>query len=663
MYLYHELNWLALMVLLAMWALGGWLIAARLFDLAPEERNLVGFGLGLTVSTWLANLLAHVLSMPVSTWGAALAVLGVGLVLAYPIRKQLRGLFTPTWGQWTLLLGLSLLFTLINRGLAVLDDYQNLPILSRIAAGDVPPHFPFAQDVRMGYHYFLLLVGAQFLHAAGAAPWTALDMARGITLALTILLIGLLAFRLTRSYLAFMAGAIFGAFAGGARWLLLLLPPALLSRVSANIQLIGSGAQTGSTLAEALAKPWVLQGDGPIPFPFAFASGVNAPLVMALAGYGAGPTMMILLLVLIGDRGRAKAAWGVLAILLASLALLAEQKFVFVLAAVVLLLLWQVLRNRSLRLPSTLAGWGLTAGAAAALAALQGGLLAEMAEGWVKGAQGVSSYYEVSFRPIWPPAVISSHLGTLSLVNPYQLLVALLEFGPVLLAAPLVAVWGVRQAKQSKWLEVSLIVAGGLSLFMPWLRYSGNAGPTATTRLYGMFTCVCLIYAVPLAWRLVERGGRAVQALIVGIGIAATLSGVAMFSIQLIAIPHPVASYFLTDLDVQMYHREWNALPAEAIVFDPVPRRGATVLGRVVDSQNDLAEVTPEFAELVDRPDPARLRAAGYDFVYADRQYWEKHAQWLSAECVQVVDEVVDIHSATGEVGDYRRLADIRGCK
>ncbi len=662
MYLYHEVNWLPLLGLLALWAAGGWLVAARLFDLAPEERSLVGFGLGLTLSTWFANLLAHVLPLTISTWGAAAATLCAGLLLAYPLRRQLRSMFTPTWGQWGLLLGLSLLFTLIGRGLAVLDDYQNLPILSRMAAGDIPPHFPFAQDVRLGYHYFLLLVGAQFLRVAGAAPWTALDMARGLALALAILLIGLLAYRMTRNYLAFLAGALFGAFAGGSRWMLLLLPPALIPRVSANVQLIGSGAESGSSLADALMKPWALQGGGPLPFPFAYASGVNTPLVMALSGYGAGPMMLILLLLLLGDRGKGKGAWAVLAVLLASLALLAEHKFVFLVSAAAALVVWQWIRGRSIRLPTSLAGWGAAVLAAGVMAALQGGLLAELAESLVDGARGPVSYYEVTFRPFWPPAVISSHLGTLSLTNPYQLLVAFLEFGPVLLAAPLVGVWGLRVLREKRWAETSVIVAGGLSLFMPLFRYAGTAGPTATTRLYGMFSDVCLAYAVPLAWRLVERRGRGIKILVVGSGIAATLSGLALFSIQLVAVPRPVASYFLSDLDVQMYRRQWDALPAQAMVFDPVPRRGATIFGRIVDSQVDFAEVTEAFAALADDPAPARLHAAGFDFLYADREYWQRHQDVLSPECVQLVDEVVDIYSATGETGDFRRLVDLRSC-
>jgi hypothetical protein len=505
-------------------------------------------------------------------------------------------------------------------------------------------------------------VGAEFLRAAGAAPWTALDMARGLALTLTILLIGLLAFRITRKHISFLVGAFVGAFAGGARWLLLLLPPATLPRVSESVQLIGSGAESAANLAEALVRPWALQGDGPFPFPFAYASGVAEPLVMALSGYGAGPKMLILLILMVADRGKAKGAWGVLGILLASLALLAEHKFVFFVAAAAALILWQVIRGRSLRLPAALAWLGATALAACVAAALQGGLLAEAAEGLVNGGRGPVSYYEVTFQIIWPPTVISSHLGTLSLTNPYQLLVAFLEFGPLVLAAPLVAPWFLRILREGRWGEASMILAGALSLFMPLVRYSGNAGPTATTRLYNMFFDICLAYAVPLTWPLLTGRHRAVRTVVVGSGIAATLSGLALFSVQLTAVLKPVASYFLTDLDVEIFRRQWDRLPSQAMVFDPLPRRSATLFGRAVDSQADLSQVTEEYARLIEAPDPERLLAAGFDFLYADLGYWQGHEGLLAADCVRIVDEVTETASRTGLVLDGRRLADLRAC-
>lgn len=50
----------------------------------------------------------------------------------------------------------------------------------------------------------------------------------------------------------------------------------------------------------------------------------------------------------------------------------------------------------------------------------------------------------------WPPAIISSHLGELSLLNPAQLLVALLEVGPIFLLIPLMFAWGVKAWEAAK---------------------------------------------------------------------------------------------------------------------------------------------------------------------------------------------------------------------
>ena len=56
MYLFSELNFLPLMLLLALWALGGWLLVSRIFDLPASERMWIGLGVGLTVQTcWKLN--------------------------------------------------------------------------------------------------------------------------------------------------------------------------------------------------------------------------------------------------------------------------------------------------------------------------------------------------------------------------------------------------------------------------------------------------------------------------------------------------------------------------------------------------------------------------------------------------------------------------------
>ncbi len=259
---------LLLLVWFALWLAGGWLLAASLFHLSRSETAMVGVAIGLTLQVWLANLLAHALPIIMAFWLAPLLVFVAGVVAWFKLGRL--AFLDRTWGTWLLLAVLTLIFVLIGRGLAIFDDYQNLPTISLMATGDVPPHFALNRSLNFGYHYFLLLFAAQLMRLGDIFPWTALDVARGLVMALPLMLAGLWGQRLIRSQLAgFLTGAML-AFAGGARWLLLFLPQPVLQFVSDHITLIGSAATTAPNLSEALLTFWKIDGAGPIPFPFAF---------------------------------------------------------------------------------------------------------------------------------------------------------------------------------------------------------------------------------------------------------------------------------------------------------------------------------------------------------------------------------------------------------
>ncbi|HEX5809344.1 MAG TPA: hypothetical protein VFY25_11805, partial [Anaerolineales bacterium] len=287
MYLFNELQVIPLVLLFLLWGLGGWLMTIRWFELEAHERGLIGLGLGLVISNWLGNFTARFLPMNVAFWAAGLMTLALGLLAALPLdRELLRRRMNVQWSTWLVFAALVFLFTLIRRGLGMLDESQNFPAISLMATGDIPPHLPGASDVRYGYHYFLFLLGVQFMRVASAPLWTAFDLAHGLTMALAITFAAFLAWRLTRNRTIAWISAAFFALAGGTRWLLLLLPGTLLNRVSSAVTLIGSGRSTASNLVDALARPWEAAGSGPIPFPFAFVNGVNPPAVMAHHGYG-----------------------------------------------------------------------------------------------------------------------------------------------------------------------------------------------------------------------------------------------------------------------------------------------------------------------------------------------------------------------------------------
>jgi hypothetical protein len=145
------------------------------------------------------------------------------------------------------------------------------------------------------------------------------------------------------------------------------------------------------------------------------------------------------------------------------------------------------------------------------------------------------------------------------------------------------------------------------------------------------------------------------------------LGGLLLFAIQLIAIPRPVYTYFITDMDARFYQEYWNRLsPLSAWIFDASPSRAETVFGRQAHTSagTDWAVLTPEYEALLADPDPYALNAAGYRYVYADKEYWKLYALQLGQPCVKILKTVEGtefIHG--GSAPDFRRLADLSACK
>ena len=666
MYLFSELQVFPLLLLFLLWGIGGWLMMLRWFDLEAHERGFVGLGTGLVVANWLGNFTARFLPMSVAFWGSALLTLALGLLAAWPLRRDLF-LQWPNirWSRWLLFAVATVIFTLIGRGLGMLDDFQNLPLSSLMAAGDIPPHFPGRPDTRFGYHYFLILLGVQFMRVASAAPWTALDLARGLTLALAMVFAGFIAWRLTRNkMIAWVSGAFF-ALAGGTRWLLLLLPGTVLNRMSSELTLIGSGRVTADNLFDALSRSWQVAGSGPIPFPFAFASGVNIPALMTHNGYGVLPNVILLLLLLLAGRQRVWLAGIPLMILLSSLALANEVDFAILYLGVILVAIVWIVQNKSIQPPRSVWFWVAVVVLAGVVAMIQGGMATEILyERLFPSTSQSDSYFEVGFSFV-PPTVISSHLGKLSILNPMQLLAALFEIGPMILSLPLILIWGHKALREEKWFRAVVVASAIPSLLSIFIEYSGNAGITATTRLLSNLFFVCSVYAVPLTWIWLQDKAEWIRGVAYAFTAMAMLGGTILFAIELIAIPRPVYGEFVSDMDARFYEEYWDRLsPPSAWVFDPSTSRAPTLFGRQANSTIYWGVEQPEYLALVEDPDPYRLNAAGYSYVYADKAYWKGYALQLEQPCVRVLKTVEGAKLSHDElIPDFRRLADISGCK
>jgi len=219
--------------------------------------------------------------------------------------------------------------------------------------------------------------------------------------------------------------------------------------------------------------------------------------------------------------------------------------------------------------------------------------------------------------------------------------------------------------REEKWFQAALIASAIPSLLSIFIEYSGNAGITATTRLLSNMFFVCKILAVPLFWLWLQNQPDWKHPIVYGLGAMTLLGGVLLFAIELVAIPHPVSTEFLTDMDTHFYEGYWNRLsPPSAWIFDPDSSRAPTVFGRQADSLINWGVNTPEYGALIEDPDPYQLNQAGYSYIYADKEYWKQYDVQLHQPCVKVLKTIEGVKlSHDVFVPDFRRLADISECK
>jgi hypothetical protein len=544
------------------------------------------------------------------------------------------------------------------------DDYQNLPVTSILAAGIFPPPFVLDPNVDFGYHYFTLLFAAQSMRVAGLEPWSALDLARGVLFGMGIVLAGMWINRITHNRMAGLCGAIIYMFGMGTRWLMLLLPAGILARISDSVAMIGSGRSTAPTFASAMTANWAVEGSGPMTIPFAFSNGIFYPPIMFHNGTAMAPMLIIFCLLLTATRINGWRGWLLVGILMSALGLLVEVPVVMSLIIWGLMAAAWAIHHRSLRLPKKLISWLVVAGTSTLVILLQGGVLTSAFWGMVgrlTGATTSSGYFTLSFPFKFPPAVISAHLGSLSFFNPFQLLAAIFETGPILLVFPLVCIWGWKAYRSGSWYLTNFVWAGLISVVFFFFEYTGSAGISATTRLQGMVITDCQVFLVPLAWIWLSR--KSVTWKTLGGVTAAVMcfGGVVLFGLQLVAIQRPIYADWLDALDDRVYEEYWDRLEKDALVFDPIASRPATILARLTDSHVTWYQAKPEWQKMVDNPNPFTLRQWGFTYAYIDRNYWRD----LSPQAQKALQDpcVVKIKEYKSRQDDFRQLLDLKACK
>jgi len=642
-------------------AVGGWLLARSAFRLERRERLSVGLAVGLVAYLFAANILGQWLKPSTAFSASGAVVLAAGLIAW---RRTSRPDLREDRGGWPLILGFVLaagFFTLTGRGLAILDDRKNLSLISLMAAGDIPPHFYMNPSSLFRYHYAFQLLGASAVRLGALFPWSAFDLTKGIVASLSLVVGYLAGIRLTHRSLGGWLTAGSMLFAGGARWLLLVAPPSFLTAVSPHVELWGSAGGAGETLRQALMGSWIVGGGPPQPIPFAFLSGVLEPFVLGMqAGPGSLSRLILLLVPLLMPRSRGAGGAAVLAVLMACWGLAFDAVFgLFGLGIVAVAAAARVWRNG----PPWLGPfrWTVVAVMAGGLISLiQGGTLTEMLRSFLAGGEtGVAGGVPlITLR--WPPAIVSSHLGALSLFRPATLIVALAELGAALVGGVLVLGRARHWGRQGRFDRAGLAAASVIGFVVPM--FVGYWPDRDITRLSAFSLVVWILLAVPvvLQVRRAVPAPAVTAAAVCGFALL-NLSGLVVLGSLMTALPAVVLTEKMAPLDAGMATRMWDALPPDAVVFDSHPWRAVVLTGRPARSSEIDYSPRPAWEALVANPTPRSMASAGYTYAYIDEHWWrglpEAARSSFDDSCVRTLWEGED-NADNG----FRRLIDITSC-
>jgi len=652
------LIWLSLT---ALSSFGSWLMCVHIFNLRPRERLYTAISCGLLLFILFANLFTKIIPISTAFWASPISILVLGLLSAWRSDKKPKFPLTDflVWKQILAFLLLFLFFTGVNRGLAIYDDYANLPIVSTIAIGDIPPHFYLNPAVKLDYHYALHLLAASLVRVGGLYPWSALDVYKSLSIALAVILAYLWYRRYFRGQLVWLWIGIFTLFASGTRWLLLFLPANLLQLIGARVHLLGSGLQSGADLYTALLSPWRIAGSGPLEFPFAFTGGLLQPLTLSIGSSAAlAPITLFLLLA----RRRWQPSQGILyGVLLASTALISESNFIIIFGGILVAALIHSGMKRNMTTASNYI-WVLLPGLV--LVPFMGGVMTEIAQRWINFTSENSILVSPGLPALalrWPPAIVSAHLGELSLFDPSQLLVALAEIGPALLIAPLVSIAAWSYIRSRKIIPGGIALMAVLVFLIPlFIRFLDR--DRDISRLTATALSIWIILGFPHLWIAYRRGKPWLKFTLSAGFIIAIVSGLSLLPSQIVAFASPQLSYFIQEPDALMHKNYWDKLDKGAWVLDiRYPYRPVVLFGRTTGPTFQTLYLSlPEFRSFREDPDPNKIAAAGYEYVYIDRDTWQDlnivQRQYFQAACVKQIAEY------TTRQGDFRRLLNIQMC-
>jgi hypothetical protein len=461
-------------------------------------------------------------------------------------------------------------------------------------------------------------------------------------------------------------GLLFVLLATGTRWLLLLIPENYLAELSSHVQLTGSALTSGPELFKALVSPWIIEGNSPIPFPFAFSNGIIPPVILAMTGYGAMPYLTAVLLLMLLRRNTSTIQKIFLGLLLSSLAITGEHLFFMVWTGFFLAILvhWLVFRPTRISLLAVF-HWGWFLFPSLIIALFGGGVLTEFINRSLVTPGDSIQQPGIGFGGISlriPPGVTSAHLGVLSVGNPSQMVVAILELGPVFLMAIPVFYFCSKRLKTNEIRFTGMSLAAAIGLFIP-LIIQLALRDRDISRMTGMALFLLIILGFPVTVLIWSKAGNLVKTLLLSGYTISIVGGIALLPSLFLAIARPQPSYFISHLDQQVANKYWNTLENDAAIFDSayIYRPAVIFAGSAGRAYQDIYTPYPAFETLLPNPNPRQAANYGYSYYYLDRDSWQKLSAAQQSDFLE--DCVIRLAQISSDDGDFRTLYDIRRCQ
>jgi hypothetical protein len=643
--------------LLTVSLLGGWLLVSKLFKAEKHERLILGFGIGLLGFIWLSNFTIRFIPGSLAYIVSAIALLALGVAVAW-----LRGRPYLCWNDfssWKILLVTLLLIAVLTRveqGLGISEDNKNITLISRIAAGDVPPHHYTNNTLLWSTHYGFHILGGSMMRVGGMFPWSSYDLSKGIAYALSIIL----QYLVIRRYIPGRAGAILAAaatvFIGGTRFLLLLTPIPMQGSIE-TVMGVGFFQKLASTVG--------MEGGPPIPYLNAFMSGLNGTSMTAHAGYGAISSACILIIWLLYDRSSHKLSFLLFAPLLAVSALSNEVNYGLFGIGLAAVLLVRILQKRSHQQQAVVYLF-LAFILSVVLVCFQGGVITQRVSSIASGLFHPSPAAPLTGEPVvktgwmgfslrWPPAIRPGSTGYYFLFKPVHLLMLFCEIGPMLLFVPWIVLWMWRKFRAGdNIVGIFLITSVCAFLFPIFIRYYVD-------RDIVRFTSYAIhyweIFWLFFLWQKFSGWRKSFQVLgFLSLGLM-LVGGIVQAGNNVSAMLHPVLTPHINSLDARISRDTWGKLESEKLIFDPIVWRGPMLTGNPTISNT-------AWLALEEAPSISGLLQNNFLYAYYDQDWWvglpQESQASLSDQCVKIVSEYID--DWPPENPAFRRLISLENC-